>query len=303
MFAHGQDRLRVDASSRLQSTFLVVLCGSLLALLAVLARVGAAEGISASQMAFLTSAGAGLLLLMVNLRRGSPPPFDRRHIVAYVALGAMSFALPNVLRFAIAVQLGAGFASALSAATPLLTLAGAAAIGQERLRVASMVGLSLGCIGALLLLGAATLDVPRDILWLLLAALVPMANAAGNILRGIVLPERAGTSIISGVLLTAALLLAPPALLTLHDHGWSGSALPVVAASVIVAMLFQVSLFRLQSTAGAVVMSQIGYVAAIVGVGLSALLFGEQPSAVLWLSISLIVLGMRLVAPRPHEIR
>ena len=212
MFAYGQDQPRVETSSRLRSTFLVVLCGSLLALLAVLARVGAAEGVSASQMAFITSAGAGLLLLAVNLRQGSPPPFDRRHIVAYLALGAVSFALPNVLRFVVAVQLGAGFASALSAATPLLTLAGAAAIGQERLRVASMVGLSLGSVGALLLLGAATLDVPHDIIWLLMAALVPMANAAGNILRGVVLPERASTSVISGVLLTAALMLAPPAL-------------------------------------------------------------------------------------------
>ena len=49
-------------------------------------------------------------------------------------------------------------------------------------------------------------------------------------------------------------------------------------------------------------MSQIGYVSAAAGVGLAALLFGEHPSAVLWLSVSLIVLGMRLVAPAPTKL-
>ena len=49
--------------------------------------------------------------------------------------------------------------------------------------------------------------------------------------------------------------------------------------------------FRLQSMAGPVVLSQIGYVAAVVGVGLMAPMIGEQRPAILWLSIGLIVLG------------
>jgi drug/metabolite transporter (DMT)-like permease len=286
--------IRID---RLHSTSLVILCGSLLALLATLAKLGAAAGVSAPQMAFITSAGAGLLLLVVNLRRGSPPPFDRHHIIAYAALGAMSFAFPNVLGFVVAAKLGAGFASALSALTPLFTLAGAAAIGQERLRVTTVTGLLLGSTGALLLLGAAIKAVPREVIWLLIALLVPAAHALGNVLRGLVLLGRPGTSTISGVLLTAALLLAPGVVLTFQYRGWSLTAVSVLAAAVVVATMFQVSLFRLQSTAGPVVLSQIGNVAAVVGVGVMAPLIGEQPPAILWLSIGLIALGMRLIAP------
>ena len=281
---------------RLHSTFLVILSGSLLALLVTLAKVGSAAGITALQMAFITSAGAGLLLLAANLRRGSPPPFDRRHVIAYLALGAVSFALPNVLGFVVATKLGAGFASALSAVTPLLTLAGAASIGQVQLRVTSVVGLLLGFVGALLLVSATIKDVPRDVIWWLIASLVPAAHAAGNVLRSLLLPERPGTSVISGVLLTAALLLAPGVVITFQYRSWTHAAVPAVAAAVLVAMMFQVSLFRLQGTAGPVVLSQISYVAAVVGVGLAALVFGEQPSAVLWLSVGLIALGMRLIA-------
>ena len=286
--------IRVD---RLYSTSLVILCGSLLALLATLGKLGAAAGVSALQMAFFTSAGAGLLLLAVNLRRGSPPPLDRQHVIAYAALGAASFAFPNVLGFVVAAKLGAGFASALSAMTPLFTLAGAAAIGQERLRVTNVIGLLFGCAGALLLLSTAIKTVPREIMWLPIALLVPAAHALGNVLRGLVLSKRPGTSTISGVLLTAALLLAPGVLLTCQYRSWTPTAVSVLGAAVVVATMFQVSLFRLQSMAGPVVLSQIGYVAAVVGVGLMAPMIGEQRPAILWLSIGLIVLGMRLIAP------
>src|SRR5262249_19396235 len=127
--------------------------------------------------------------------------------------------------------------------------------------------------------------------------LVPAAHAAGNVLRGFVLPKRPSTSTISGVLLTAALLLAPGVVLPFQYRSWTQTAIPVVAAAVVVATMFQVSLFRLQSMAGPVVLSQISYVAAVVGVGLTAPLIGEQPPGVLWLSVGLIALGMRLIAP------
>ena len=224
-------------------------------------------------------------------------PLDRRHLTAYAALGLVSSAIPTTFGVMVAAHAGAGYASVVIALTPLLTLALAAGLGFDRLTPSSLGGLLLGFAGALVLVGPGVLAIQADgAAWMLLGLVIPAANATGNILRTALVPQGTPSPVVaSGVLLAAAILLAPLVVAsdvaTVVSFGGAG----VIAASALATALSGAALFRLQRIAGPVRLSQVGYVAAAFGVATAAGLFGEVPSVSLLVAAALIVAGVTLV--------
>lgn len=287
--------------ARHRSAPLLLLAGSGLALAVVvaLAKRAAALGLTPLDFAALSGAlaASGLALVLRRERRSRSGLVDGRWAVQAAVLGVVSYAVPNIAQAWVAAHVGAGYAAMMLALTPLITLALALLLGTEPLRLGVVAGLMLG------LAGVWCLVLPR---WqwqggsagaLLAGLIAPLANAAGNLLRARLLRDTARSPLDNAcmVLSTAALCLVPLALsqgllarITPHGVGL------VLAAGVVMAV-FNVLLFRLQGCAGAVRLSQVGYVAGLFGVALSALFLGEPLRWEMVLAAALIIAGVRQV--------
>jgi drug/metabolite transporter (DMT)-like permease len=159
-------------------------------------------------------------------------------------------------------------------------------------------GVAVGFAGAMLVAsarGQAGQNV--DWHWAMVGLLIPLSLAAGNVYRTLDWPKDANLlwlavgsnalsalclialSIITGDIATAPLLLAIPGLVVAQ-----------VAASALMFALF----FRLQAVGGPVTLSQIGTVAAAVGVMIGTFGFGERYALTVWSGVALIAVGISL---------
>jgi drug/metabolite transporter (DMT)-like permease len=135
---------------------------------------------------------------------------------------------------------------------------------------------------------------PADWGWLLIALLIPLSLACGNVYRSLDWPRGAqGLWLAVGSNAAAALMLL---LLAWGTSPWSDAMrmaqLPwAMAAQVLAASLMFLLFFRLQEVGGPVTLSQIGTVAAAVGVGVGSLM-GERYPSVVWLGVVVISAGL-----------
>jgi drug/metabolite transporter (DMT)-like permease len=287
----------VPTSARSVATALLIGSGLALALVVALAKAALHAGLRPVDVAAACSAGAALCLAPLGLRAAAAQIGRVGWLRGCAALALVSYALPNIAQAWVAGHVGAGHASMMLALTPLLTLAFAAALRVEPLRRDALVGLLLGLAGTWLLIApAARAAGPGHVGTLLCGLVIPAANAAGNLIRARLLPPGgpvAGTA--WAVLLIAAAVLVPWALCDGVVQRLSGAGLASLAAAAAATAAFNLLLFRLQTVAGPVRLSQVGYVAALSGVALSALLFGEPLRWNVALAALLIVTGVRRV--------
>jgi drug/metabolite transporter (DMT)-like permease len=97
------------------------------------------------------------------------------------------------------------------------------------------------------------------------------------------------------VILTLPLAAATGALVAPRGFGPAEQALLAISP---INLLAYVAYVWLAARAGAVFASQIGYVVTISGVFWGAMLLGERPGPVIWLSLGLMLAGISLVRPR-----
>jgi drug/metabolite transporter (DMT)-like permease len=77
-----------------------------------------------------------------------PVRLDRAHLRHYAANGLFGFALANLVAYTALPQIPAGFFALLMPLVPILTVLGAALIGQERLTRRRIAGSALGWRGS-----------------------------------------------------------------------------------------------------------------------------------------------------------
>jgi len=159
-------------------------------------------------------------------------------------------------------------------------------------------GIVVGFLGALLVASTrGEAGNPADLLWVGLGLLVPISLAAGNIYRTHAWPPGAGPiELAAGSHLAAAGLLLAALLAT---GGGASLALPaempaLTAAQVVTSAAMFAFFFRLQAVGGPVYLSQIGYVAAAVGLLLGVLFLGERYLPLTWIGAAVVALGVAL---------
>ena len=277
---------------------LLLLTGVMLGLSLPLGKLASAAGLPPILWAFVVSCGAAAGLFPARALTGGVRRPDWHRLRYFAITAVVSYALPNLLLFSVIPKVGAGYAGIMFTLSPVITLLLSLTLGIRRPNWLGMAGIATGFVGALMVaLSRGGLEQPAAAVWVFAALFIPVSLAAGNIYRTVDWPKGAGPiELAVGSNGAAAVVLFAASLL------FTGG-LPVAALlSVPLLTLAQVAAaagmfavyFRLQEVGGPVYLSQIGYVAAAVGLLFGTLLFGEHYSLVTWAGAALIVLGVTL---------
>jgi drug/metabolite transporter (DMT)-like permease len=260
---------------------LLLLVGSLLGLNFPLGKLAGAAGIPPLVWAAVISTGAAATLGLVLVVRGPRPDLNLQYLRYFSVTALVSYAIPNALVFTAIPHLGSAYTAILFALSPMFTVAFSLAVRLRSPGRLELTGVAIGFLGTILVASARG-EVGREVewLWIGVGVLVPFSLAIGNVYRTLDLPQRADTLVwATGALGAAPALASVPGLVLLQ-----------VAASAGMFALF----FQLQVVGGPVTLSQIGIVAAAVGVIGGTLGFGERYPAVVWIGIAIIAAGVSL---------
>lgn len=281
--------------------FLLLAIGALMGLTSNLVKLAGQQGWQPLAFLLWSLLGGGLALLVLVRLRGERTGITLPLLRYYLIAGLISIALPNGLLFASISHVGAGFASMCLAFPPLFTYLMALVLRMEPLSRIRLLGIGIGLVGSVLLALGKLQDGDAPRLWVLAALSIPLFLAMGNIYRSRYWPSGASPlSLAPGMLLGGALLLLPMGLLGADLAPQLGSQAAVLLLLVQMALfaIVYALFFVLQKLAGAVFLSQIGSVAAVLGAAMAIGLLGEQGSLSMLLAGLCIVSGVLLVAWR-----
>jgi drug/metabolite transporter (DMT)-like permease len=275
---------------------LLVVTGALLGLTLPFGKLGTDAGVPGMVWAFVVSLGAGGVLLVALLALGHRIRLTAQKARYFLVTAAVSYAFPNFLMFTAIPHLGAGYTGIMFTLSPIITLAFSILLGVRRPNVLGMAGIVVGFTGAVMV--AATrgeAGQPADLLWVLVALLMPVSLAVGNIYRTVDWPEGAGPielAVGSHLAAAAMLLLGILALFGPGAFAALGNVPLVAAGQAASASAMFAFYFRLQAVGGPVYLSQIGYVAAAIGLFSGTLFLGEHYRLLTWAGAAIIVAGV-----------
>ncbi|MFT3986171.1 DMT family transporter [Aestuariivirga sp.] len=261
-----------------------------------LGKLAVAAGVNPALWAALISGGAGLIVLAVSHlleRQQTEAPMARFAVIS----GLVSYVAPNFLTFAVIPKIGAGLAAIMFALSPVVTALLSMVFRVRPPNPLGFIGIALGLAGAVLIIIARNASLTGgDGRWILLAALIPLFLGAGNVYRTMAWPKGAAPMRLAALTNLAAVL--PLLLIAAVMGGLDLSALMkipgLVAAQLLVSTLMFMMFFRLQQVGGPTYLSQIGYVAAAVGVGFGVALMGETYPLAVWLGVAIVAAGVAL---------
>jgi drug/metabolite transporter (DMT)-like permease len=277
---------------------LLLITGTLVGATFPLGKLAGAAGIAPLVWAFLISAGSALVLAVGLEVQRQALPVSLKHVRYYAVAGVVSYAVPNVLVFVVIPKLGAGFTSIMFTFSPIITLLLSSLLRTRVPTALGMAGIGCGFVGALMIvLSKGQVGQPAEPLWLGVAFLIPLALATGNVYRTLDWPaEASGLALAVGTNAASALFLLGASLAALGGLPLNAAmAAPglVLAQVVSSAAMFSV-FFRLQRIGGPVYLSQIGYVAAAVGLGVGTWLMGEQYGLLTWAGALVVAVGVAM---------
>jgi drug/metabolite transporter (DMT)-like permease len=275
---------------------LLVVTGALLGLSLPLGRIATDAGVSGMVWAFVISLGAGGLLWAVMKLRGFRFRLTAHKLRYFCIVALVSYAFPNLLMFSAISHLGAGYTGIMYTLSPIVTLILSILLGVRRPNMLGMIGIVVGFAGAAMVATTrGEAGQPAALFWVAMGLLVPVSLAVGNIYRTWDWPGDTGpTELAIGSHVAAATMLlvgifalqGGNTLPHLGDVPWA-----VAAQAISAAVMFPVY-FRLQAVGGPVYLSQIGYVAAAVGLFSGTLFLGEHYQGLTWAGAVIIVAGV-----------
>jgi drug/metabolite transporter (DMT)-like permease len=285
-----------------EAALLLTGCGVCLGATFPLQKLAAQTGVPPASWVFAMTTGASLVLTIAALATGKRPPLTRTHLAYYLVSALISFVIPNLLVFVSIPRIGAGLTAVMFALSPVMTLGLSTLVSRRLPDAAGAAGLALGFIGALVIIvfrGEGGPGQSTAIGWVALAVLIPAFLACGNIYRSLEWPAGADPlALASATNLTAAAMLG--AAVFAGGEGLAGLAavarVPwLIGAQILATGMMLAMFFRLQQVGGPVYLSQIGYVAAAVGLISGTLVLGERYPLATWLGALIVVAGVALV--------
>lgn len=259
-------------------------------------KIAGQAGVAPVLWALIVSLGAsGFLLPALLVRRKFA--FPRGNMLVYIVVsGLISFVIPNLLLFSTIPHAGAGYTGLMFALSPVFTLTFATILKMKTPSALGILGISIGLVGAVIVsvTRGASVEAP-PLIWLFAALLIPLSLACGNIYRTLAWPKGALPDVLAfwshafAAIMFVAIMFATRGGLNVSEL----FVVPYAAmAQILVAGVTFPIFFRLQQLGGPVLLSQIGYVAAAVGLLTATLFLGETYGVWTWVGAGVIALGI-----------
>jgi len=283
--------------------FLLMASGILLGFTFPLAKLANQSALPATTWVIINSLGACLTLFpLLLLTRQWQWPRGRQWRYVLIA-GPATFAVPNLLVFLVVPKVGAGYGGIMFALSPVCTTLFARMVGMGEMNRLRYLGLILGLGGAVgISLNRQALSAPADTIWLLVAALLPVVLALGNLYRSMDWPGRAQPELLAFWSHTLAVLVYGAMALASDGHALWGSlaAYPQLTSSqLLLAGLIAPLVFRLQRFGGPILLSQMGYVAAGTSLVVATLFMNERYPVMAWCCALMILVGVMMSVIKP----
>ena len=232
--------------------------------------------------------------------------FNRRHLHYYLVLALIGITAPNLLYYFAAPKLSAGILAITVSTVPLFTYAFMLLLRLESLVVRRFCGILLGLVSILLLvLPDHGLSAEDANFWILAVILCAVLYAIENVYigRGIH-PGVDIRELLFGSNLVAALFQFPVAIyLGINEPAsWliSREGLALVGIAVGSGFAYAMFFYTIRAS-GPVFASQCAYAVTISGVIWGIIVFSEQHSVWIWMSVVVMLFGLALVAPDEEE--
>ena len=275
--------------------FLLLGTGAALGLNFPIGKMAMAAGVTPALWAAVISVGAGLAMLFIVAvtERGD---LSRTSTLSFAIIsGFLSYVVPNLLTYSVIPKIGSGLAAIMFALSPVVTALLSVVLRVRPPNLLGIFGITLGLAGAGIIIFSRQLDFSGSTPWILLALLIPVFLGAGNVYRTMAWPFGA-----SPRKLSAHTNLAAVPFLAIFIYAQTGTidlaplaAIPsLVAVQLVVSTVMFLMFFRLQQVGGPTYLSQIGYVAAAVGVVIGVLYFGEIYPPHVWVGAGAIAAGI-----------
>lgn len=277
---------------------LLMITGGLLGMIFPLGKFASAAGVSPIIWSFVISFGVATTLFAVDMARGGLRRPDGHRLRYFILAGTISYCIPNIIVFASIPHLGAGYTAIMFTLSPVITLCLSMLLKLRRPNGLGIAGIAVGFVGALVVATTrGELGQPASPVWVALGLLIPVALAAGNIYRTMDWPGHAGAlELAYGSHFAAAAVLL--VLGVASPWGFDPSTLAAVPletlAQVVSSAGMFVFFFRLQVVGGPVYLSQMGYVAAALGLVSGTLFLGEQYAILTWVGAGIIAVGVAM---------
>lgn len=268
-----------------------------------LARIAATAGIHPLSITFWEALGAGTILVVICFVRRRPVPVSRELVLLYLAAGLLGMVVPNAIFFYAAAHVPAGILSISLAIIPMLTFLVSAVLRLETFALGRVAGVCLGILSIVLLVGPRqSLPDPAQLPWVLLCLVAAACYAAFNIMLALWKPRGMESFTTTAALFVAASLIMVPVLAgtgAFVPFGWPWTEVEwaLLGLGIINAIAFSLLLYLID-TAGPVFTSQTANLVTLFGVLWGIVIFGEQHSAWVWLSLATMMAALALVVPR-----
>ncbi|MBL10040.1 MAG: transporter [Acidiferrobacteraceae bacterium] len=268
-----------------------------------IAKIALENGYHPLGINWWVSAISTVLLMFYILVRQKKLPIDRNHIYIYVVCGALGTAIPGVLYFFSLKHISPGIVAIMMANVPIMTFVVATIRGIEKKSFFRVLGVLLGVASILLLIvPEESLPERSAIPWVIVMAFAAACYAAENIVLARRVPPTADTYVVLFGMSVASTLMMTPFLL-LSDAfvpistPLQRSDLAIVGLSALNVLCYG-SFVLLVLRAGPVFASQTAYIITISGVLWGILIFNDQHSVWVWVSLIVMLIALSLVTPK-----
>ena len=270
--------------------------------LALIATAGGAHPLGLSAWHVLLTAAIMLVFCLL----GRITLFDFRNLRHYVVLALVGITAPNLFYYYAAPHLSAGILAITVSTVPLFTYAIMLVLRFESVIARRLVGIVLGMIAILLLVVPDQgLNSDDASFWILLVVLCSVLYAIENVYISRGIPRLIDIrELLFASNVIASLIQFPLAIYLGLDESWTwlvsdaGLAIGGIAigSSIAYAMFF----YTIKSS-GPVFASQCAYVVTISGVIWGIMIFSEQHTVWVWISVIVMLLGLLLVNPDEED--
>lgn len=253
----------------------------------------AEAGVPTIAFTFWQSAIGGGILLIIAALTGNLPKLRRDHLLSYAVTSLLGVVLSVIVLAFVAGKLQAGVITLAITLTPGMTYFFAVLAGVDRWRALSLLGLSLGLAGVVILVAPeGSLPSPDAAWWVLLLLVVPVCFAANNVFVAVVQPPeatsimRATGLVVGAAVISFVLMMATDGFYAFWQAPGMGFWGILWAGGINCVTFF--CMFEIIRRAGPVFFAQYNYVIVISGLVWSQLIFGEALGP--WFVAALVVM-------------